>query len=89
MVSVFKIINSAFILKRSLAQWPFFFARNVIQTIKKPPNSVQWPWLYSASRIFYEQPGYAKITEGFNDLSVDCMNTSFFLVRHKVSKTGY
>jgi len=31
--------------------------------------------------IFMDQPGYAKITEGFHDLSVDLMNTSFFLMR--------
>lgn len=33
--------------------------------------------------IFLEKPGYAKITEGFHDLSVDCMNTSFSLVSDK------
>jgi len=53
--------------------------------IKKPLNNIQWPWHFSASRLFYEQPGYAIITEGFNDLSVDCMNTSFFLVSNKVN----
>jgi hypothetical protein len=30
-----------------------------------------------------EKPGYAIITEGFHELSVDCMNTSFSLVRDK------
>ena len=31
------------------------------------------------SRLFlWIQPGYAIIAEGFHDLSVDCMNTSFF-----------
>lgn len=27
--------------------------------------------------IFWRKPGYAIITEGVHDLSVDCMNTSF------------
>jgi hypothetical protein len=31
-----------------------------------------------------EKPGYAIITEGFHELSVDCMNTSFSLVKHEV-----
>jgi hypothetical protein len=30
-----------------------------------------------------EKPGYSIITEGFHELSVDCMNTSFSLVRDK------
>ena len=27
--------------------------------------------------IFWRKPGYAILTEGVHDLSVDCMNTSF------------
>jgi len=30
-----------------------------------------------SSDYFMEKPGYAIITEGFHDLSVDSMNTSF------------
>jgi hypothetical protein len=32
-----------------------------------------------------KQPGYAIITEGVHDLSVDCMNTSFSLVSNKIT----
>jgi len=45
------------------------------------------PASLKASRLFlWIQPGYAIITEGFHDLSVDCMNTSFFLVKPEVTK---
>ena len=33
--------------------------------------------------ILMEQPGQAKLTEGFHEYSVDVMNTSFSLVRHE------
>ena len=36
--------------------------------------------------ILWTQPGQAKLTKGFHDLSVDCMNTSFSLVSHKSMK---
>ena len=45
------------------------------------------PGFFISHRLFlWIQPGYTIITEGFHDLSVDCMNTSFFLVNHKVSE---
>jgi hypothetical protein len=47
---------------------------------KKPPGSPQWFPASLPQIIFMDQPGYAKITEGFHDLSVDLMNTSFFLM---------
>jgi len=33
-----------------------------------------------------DKPGYAIATEGFHEFSVDVMNTSFSLVRHKYIK---
>ncbi|HTD93789.1 MAG TPA: hypothetical protein VK644_08260, partial [Chitinophagaceae bacterium] len=44
---------------------------------KKPLRKLSGPDLNGQQIIFMEQPGYAIITEGFHDLSVDCMNTSF------------
>ena len=35
--------------------------------------------------ILWIQPGYMIIAEGFHDLSVDCINTSFFLVNTEIS----
>jgi len=58
-----------------------------IQGIKKPLNCFSGPGFIISRRLFLRiQPGYAIITEGFHDLSVDCMNTSFFLVNHKINK---
>ncbi len=45
------------------------------EEIKKPSTKVDGPAL-KAQIIFTEKPGYAIITEGVHDLSVD-MNTSF------------
>ena len=41
--------------------------------------------LAPVSDILMDKPGYAIATEGFHELSVDVMNTSFSLVSHKYS----
>jgi hypothetical protein len=52
--------------------------------IKKPPVATGGSGSLRAQIIFWRKPGYAKITEGVHDLSVDSMNTSFFLMNYKV-----
>jgi hypothetical protein len=52
--------------------------------IKKPPVATGGFGSLRAQIIFWRKPGYAKITEGVHDLSVDSMNTSFFLVNTEV-----
>ncbi|HEY0732740.1 MAG TPA: hypothetical protein VGD33_10015 [Chitinophagaceae bacterium] len=43
-------------------------------------------WLLKATDIVMEQPGQAKLTEGFHAYSVDVMNTSFLLVNDEDNK---
>lgn len=38
---------------------------------------------FNAQYILMEQPGQAKLTEGFHEYALDVMNTSFSLVNHK------
>ena len=41
---------------------------------------------FGGSDILMEQPGQAKLTEGFHEYSADVMNTSFSLVNCKDNK---
>ncbi len=51
--------------------------------IKRATNLISGSSRKAGQIIFMEQPGQAILTEGFHDLSVDFMNTSFSLVNCK------
>ena len=54
--------------------------------IKKPLNLLSGYSALWRTDISMKEPGQAIPTEGFHDESVDVMNTSFSLMRHKVRK---
>ena len=74
-----------------LALWTFgplallMIQPSEVLTKKKPSFPMASRRLAPVSDILMDKPGYAIATEGFHELSVDVMNTSFSLVSHKYS----
>ena len=66
-----------------------FYGSGLLNQQKNPLPLRQWiqTLCKRLSELSYGyEPGQAIPTEGFHDLSVDCMNTSFFLVNDKSRK---
>ncbi|HKZ66789.1 MAG TPA: hypothetical protein VJ111_10555 [Chitinophagaceae bacterium] len=60
-----------------IEHWTFSYYP-ILPLHKKAIRRGEWLLTFKSADYFLEKPGYAIITEGVHDLSVDCMNTSFF-----------